>query len=671
MKPLHVSPLFLAGLLSPFAQAAEPTYELPPVQVHGTRAPVASGVRLATPSAGHVPADVAEILTAIPGAAVVRNGALTGIVQVRGLFNDRINTTVDGMDITPACPNHMDPPLHYAAPAEVDHIAVIAGIAPVSAGGDSLGAVVAVKPRSPAFHEGDGWRAGGRLSAGVSGANRGGSAALEASLASRDTTLAYQGSRAAGDDLRIPGGRVRASGYDSTRHRFSLARRLEAGRFSATLGQHRARDAGTPALPMDMVVDDADWLKLGWQGQAMGMEWDASAYWHDITHVMDNYSLRPNGGAHTYAPADSTDLGASLAGSLPLSSGRLRLGAEWRRNESGSAQWAQGAAVPSRDILRDAWRERAGLFAEWEGVLRSGLVASLGIRAERVSMDTGNIRYATGAAADANAFNARSHGRSDSNTDWALLLRQALSPELSLEGGVARKTRSPSLLEHYEWTPFNASAGQADGKTYKGNLDLRPEISHQASLGLAYRRDGLEIRPSLFYQRVRDFIQGMPVAGQVYLQYQNVDAELWGADGSVSYTAGHWRVSGTLSQVRGSNRSNDDHLYRLAPLNGRVEVTHEAGAWQQTLTLRAAARQDRVAAYNGETPSGGYGVLDLRLRWQAAPKVEVVAGVDNLADRHYVDHLGGVNRVTGSDVAVGERIPGAGRFLHGSVSVAF
>lgn len=53
-----------------------------------------------------LPSDAAELLTHVPGAAVVRKGAQTGIVRLRGLFSERVR--VDGMDITPACPNHMD-----------------------------------------------------------------------------------------------------------------------------------------------------------------------------------------------------------------------------------------------------------------------------------------------------------------------------------------------------------------------------------------------------------------------------------------------------------------------------------------------------------------------------------------------------------------------------------
>lgn len=75
----------------------------------------------------------------MPGAAVVRNGPQTGIVQLRGLSGDRVSVRVDGMTITPACPNHMDPPLHYAAAGGGDLIEMYAGISPVSVGGDHIG----------------------------------------------------------------------------------------------------------------------------------------------------------------------------------------------------------------------------------------------------------------------------------------------------------------------------------------------------------------------------------------------------------------------------------------------------------------------------------------------------------------------------------------------------
>jgi hypothetical protein len=54
-----------------------------------------------------------------------------------------------------------------------------------------------------------------------------------------------------------------------------------------------------------------------------------------------------------------------------------------------------------------------------------------------------------------------------------------------------------------------------------------------------------------------------------------------------------------------------------------------------------------------------------------AEPVRVEVGVENLLDKRYADHLGGVNRVPGGDLAVGERIPSAGRFAYASLSWEF
>jgi len=45
--------------------------------------------------------------------------------------------------------------------------------------------------------------------------------------------------------------------------------------------------------------------------------------------------------------------------------------------------------------------------------------------------------------------------------------------------------------------------------------------------------------------------------------------------------------------------------------------TTRSVAWLNTVEWRLAARQNRVAAYNGETETPGYGIVHLRTRWQA------------------------------------------------------
>ncbi len=57
----------------------------------------------------------------------------------------------------------------------------------------------------------------------------------------------------------------------------------------------------------------------------------------------------------------------------------------------------------------------------------------------------------------------------------------------------------------------------------------------------------------------------------------------------------------------------------------------------------------------------GYAVFGLFGRAQLTERLAIESGVENLFDKLYRPHLSGLNRVGASDVAVGEKLPGAGR----------
>jgi len=633
--------------------------------------PFASSRTTPTP----VLADLAGALAELPGAAVVKNGPLTGIAQVRGLSGDRVNILVDGMDITPACPNHMDPPLHYTAPSDTENLTLIAGASPVSAGGDALGASILVQSARPAFQSGAGWQASGKIDAGFSGANDGWNLGLNAATSNQDNALSYAGNFAQGDDLNYANGSVKDSGYDSKRHKLSFARATESGRFDASVSQHRVKDAGNPSLPMDMVKDDADAVNLAWDGKLGDTSVTTRVYWHDIDHLMDNYSLRGLT-AGMVAPATSTDIGLVLGGKRNMAGGRASFGAEWLSNEFATSSWFS-TGVFSSDILRDATRDRLGVYGEWQGALAGAWSANLGLRSDTVRMNTGKVRSGAALAEVTTglggAFNNSERKKTDHNWDWNALFQYAAAPDLGYEIGLTRKTRSPSLLERYEWTPANASAGQADGNTYLGQLGLKPEVAHALSVAVQGKAGGHDYKLGTFYQRVSDYIVGTPYANGTVnvLRYENHAARLYGLDGSWGYTVGAWQFAGVLSYVRGRNLDNDSNLYRIAPLRLTLQASHQAGAWGNTLVARLAHRQDDVASYskpgtgaalNNEQATPGYAVFDWHAQWRAAKGVKVNFGIDNLLDKLYYDHLGGINRVTGSDIAVGTRLPSAGRF---------
>jgi iron complex outermembrane receptor protein len=673
---MKIKPLALLFALPPYlASAAEPLV-LDEILVTAQRPDMTSfSQALTLPPSGQ---DISSSLNRLPGAAVVSNGPLTGIAQVRGLSGDRVNILMDGMDITPACPNHMDPPLHYAAAADTQSMTLIAGASPVSAGGDALGASILVRSVRPEFVPGDAWQTGGKLDAGFSGANDGWNLGLNAHTGNQNNAFSYAGNFSEGDDLNYADGEVKDTGYQSRRNKLSFAHAGETGRFDVSVSQHRVKDAGNPALPMDMIKDDADAANLAWEGKIGDVQVNTRLYWHDIEHLMDNYSLRPNIGTWMYAPANSTDIGLVLGGKRKLASGSLHFGAEWLHNEFDTYQWNATANAFNADILRDATRERLGLFGEWQGQLAGAWSANIGLRSDTVNMDTGNVRFGP-AQAEATtglggAFNALSHEKTDHNWDWNALFQYLATPELGYEIGLTRKTRSPSLLERYEWTPLNASAGQADNNSYYGNLDLKPEVAHTLSLALQGDADAHRYRLGAFYQRVSNYIVGTPIANPTgaatpanVLQYQNHDARLEGLEASWAYQSGAWHFSSVLSYVRGRNLDSNGDLYRIAPLRLDLTAEYRSGTWSNSLHMRTAKGQDAIAEYNlaglnNELNTPGYAVFDWHGQWQASKTVKLNLGIDNLFDTLYFDHLGGINRVGGGDIAIGSRLPSAGRF---------
>ncbi|MDP2056380.1 MAG: TonB-dependent receptor, partial [Thiobacillus sp.] len=462
-------------------------------------------------------------------------------------------------------------------------------------------------------------------------------------------------------------GEVADTGYTHSRHALAAAYKHGSGVWELEAGTHRARDVGTPVLPMDMVKDDADRIRLAFKGDTPLGKLEAGLYRHEIDHLMDNFSLRPlTGMPRMQAPATSNDTGLTLGLANPAGSGTLKLGMEIHANDFEIVQQNLTApGSPIQDTFRNARRDRYGVYGEWDGSIAPRWRMNAGLRGEVVRMDTGDIVNVFGAnAAAATAFNALDHARTDSNLDGTLALSYALQRGLSLEGALTRRTRSPSILERYLWTPSAASAGQADGRTYLGNLDLEPEVAHGVSLGIKLRQPELRAQAIVFWQDISDFIQGQPYNNTAVLQYTNVNARLWGGEASLNKRFGALDLGIWVSLARGENTDNGDNLYRIAPLRGGASADYRMQAWRVGGDWILSARKDTIAAYNGELPTPGYGILNLYAGVTPLKNLNLTTGVDNVFDKLYYDPLAGVNRVMGSSVPVGSIMPGMGRTLY-------
>ena len=130
-------------------------------------------------------------------------------------------------------------------------------------------------------------------------------------------------------------------------------------------------------------------------------------------------------------------------------------------------------------------------------------------------MNTGNVQgyNAMMYGADAAAFNALDHAKTDVNLDGSALLRYEPDPISQFELGFARKTRSPNLYERYAWSTsamgMNMIGWFGDGNGYVGNVDLKPEKAHTVSFTAGWHDAAQKIwefKVTPYYSYVQDYI---------------------------------------------------------------------------------------------------------------------------------------------------------------------
>ena len=340
----------------------------------------------------------------------------------------------------------------------------------------------------------------------------------------------------------------------------------------------------------------------------------------------------------------------------------------------------------------DIERDRYSVFTEWKDEISTDWNLETGLRYSLIRMDSGTADVFAGAPMGLQMLSANfsneDRSKDEHLVDVFAILTHQLSDQTSVEVGLARKTRAPSYQERYLWAPLQATGGLADGNNYVGDIDLDQEVAYQFELGLDWHNDRVAFSPRVFYHHINDYIQG--VAGRtsalqnmvasmlnpsqpVPLKFSNVDAKLYGIDTNwlVSISP-EWQLDGTISYVRGERRDTSDDLYRIAPLTARTMLSYVKPTWRIGVEAETVARQNKVSDENFEVKSSGYALFNLSGQYQATSDLVVSAGVNNLFDRFYTDHLGGYNRAAGNpDIAVGDRLPGVGRTAYVNINIDF
>lgn len=615
----------------------------------------------------------ADLLEYLPGVTLQQNGEIATTPLLHGLGDERTKLVVNGMTVSAACPNHMNPPLSYIDPTHIDAVDVMAGITPVSMGGDSIGGTISVNSPQPVFaRPGEEVHTEGVFSTFFRSNGEGYGVSASGWVAGRNLSLGYSGSWANTGDYTDGGGHKVTSTYSqNTNHSITLAAQGAGNLVVLQVGLQNTPYQGFPNQQMDLIENRSEFVNLRYRRQLSWGVLDTRVFWQNVRHEMNIGQDKSTFPMPMWMPMDThgRDLGYSVKLKIPFSERHsLQVGNEFQGfvlNDTwpavpGAAPWMGPNTFFN---INDGRRNRLAWFAEMTSKWNSKLTTLLGVRNDAVWTNAGAVSgYSYMYAEDAARFNAMSRSRTDVDLDLTGLARYEPNASSTYEIGYARKTRAPNLYERYAWSTNWMISGMinwfGDGNYYVGNPALKPEVAHTVSATASWHdraRKQWEVKITPYQTYVRDYIGVNTLATTTYgdstfsqLMFSNQNARIYGAD--LSWEAVTWdsarfgrgEISGVAGWLRGTALATGNGLYHMMPLNARIGFDETLRGWTAGIGMQMVNRKSRIDPMRYEPVTAGYVLLNLHggYTWR---HIRLDVGADNLLNKYYSLPLGGVN----------------------------
>ena len=631
-EPVRLEPVVItaAQTQQPLVVSADPRAPAQPVPAH----------------------DGADVLKSVPGFSVIRKGGTDGDPVLRGLAGSRLGIQIDGECIYGGCGSRMDPPTAYVFPTAYDRITVIKGPQTVLHGpGNAAGVVLFERdlrrldqPRNALVASATG-ASFGRLD-GVFDA-RGGNRTMQARATGTFTRV---------DNYEDGAGRAVHSAYDRWSTNATLAWTPDDHTVVEFTGARSDGEAAYADRMMDGVKFDRTNYAVQLRRENISpLVTRAEARWfhNHVDHVMDNYSLRPfvpsmmMPGRSVANPDRLTTGGLAQLTLAPADTVTVTVGLDTLRNEHTNRSTMNEATLPYAAMprVRDAEFTQAGAFAEGTWLAAAGRRVIAGARLDRWSAEDPRPTVAISMMSTAPNPSAGRERTSELLSGFARYEHDLDSATpVTLFAGLGRVQRFPDYWELIK----NESAASVSA------FGTRPETTTQLDAGALYRRGPVEFSLSVFAADIADYIMvqsnvtkpaGM-MGTRMAVITRNVDASTFGGEAALSWRfAGNWKADASLAWVRGENDTDSRPLAQLPPLEGRLALAYATADWSAGGLVRLVSEQDRFAVNQGNIVgqdlgrSPGFAVISLNASRRFGQNWRLSAGVDNLLDKTYAEHI--------------------------------
>ena len=638
-------------------------------------------------------ADGGDFLRNLPGVDGSRMGGHGIDPVIRGQARTQLNIISNGVYTYNGCPNRMDPPSTYADIQTTDIVIVQRGYQSVQYGPGGTGGTVIFEHRAPTFEEGQtikvatsaGYESNGDIfSLSGDGSAKVGAGYIRATGHFKDAGNYEDGN---GKEVRSAfkqyGGSVEGGFKDEdTEASLGVSYEMIEDALFAGAGMDSPESENISLHgKFDQDIDGAGPIKAI----------HFNAFWSDVDHVMDNFSLRDRMMMFRQANTTTTSYGGKFVADLESGETKFNVGVDLQnRNMDGERigndmnpdmlNFVQSVLIPDVDV------NQIGFFLEGTTPLSEKATLKAGLRYDHVSASHNKADQVTTMSAfrSPNALYQKYYGvtaedKDENNISGLLRLEYSLSTSSTAYIGMSRSVRTADITER----SIASDMGNVPmmNMSWVGNPNLAPEKHYQIDAGYGLRKDGWSVLLSAYYDQVEDYIFRDHARGQDgilvsdgALIYRNIDARLWGieAEGSLKL-AEKLTLAADAAYTNGQNEDLDIPLPQIPPFSGKVSLTWEEQDWELGGRMRWAVTQTRVDdnAMIGsgrdvqETP--GWAVFDLYGRYDLSKGITLRAGVSNLLDKAYANHLNRANSNDGTEIQVNE----PGRSFYVRLQAAF
>jgi iron complex outermembrane recepter protein len=615
--------------------------------------------------------DIGDLMRSQPNVSGIRKGGSGIDPVIRGFKFSQLNVQVnEGQKIESACPNRMDPPTAHIDIDDIQKIEIFKGPYALRFG-PNFGGVVHLHTWPEKRPEN--FLVNVYASTGYESAWNGMKQRLALSGGNKYFLLKLSGNYKKYGDYKDGNGNIVPSSFERynynglliltpwKKHTFTLA-------YDHAIG----KNLDFPALPMDERLDNTNLYSFDYAFDNTGNVFrgaQVKVYQSDVNHEMDNKQRPISDTSVAISIIDAINTGYRAEAGFAIAGGTLQAGTDMEdiRKDGDRVKYMimqPTMPVKNEKLWDNAHIQNIGFFAEYTRAFKN----ITGVAAMRVDMNHASSNPLTFENMQGQPVYFQDDVESAfTNFSFSLGADWLARKNLVFGLAVGRGVRSPDMTERFIiLLPIGY-----DNYDYIGNPALDPEKNHQADASVKWTipRAGM-IKFNAFYSFVRDYITGELVPESVVKpqtkgvlgvkQFVNID-KAWFTGFEIEYhtpVTNDWLVEAIAGytyavnplavhyitengQVTGSEEVKNDPLSEIPPFEGTVRFSWKFfdGKLVPKANIRAVAAQNRISKAYEERESPGFILAGLSLFYQFNPMLSASAGVDNLFDNAYYEHL--------------------------------